>query len=195
MDYHGYKVIGLDYAEETIYKIKKSYPQLEVEIGNVMNLPFRDNSFNGYFSLGLIEHFWEGYHDIVQEMRRVLAKGGYLFLTFPYMSLLRRLKANINLFEQYKKEYGEMADFFQFALNKEQVVEVFREEGFRLVDSKPKYGLRGVMDEISWFNNRLTQKCYRYTGRNILIKGPMLVLDKLLTPFAGHVMLMVFQKE
>lgn len=79
LDYRGYDAYGIDYATETISKIKAVMPELKVATGDVRKLPFENNFFDGYWSLGVIEHFWEGFDDIAMEMNRVLKKDGYVF--------------------------------------------------------------------------------------------------------------------
>lgn len=96
------------------------------------DLPFHDNTFVGYWSVGVIEHFWEGYGVILKEMRRVLKPGDYLFLSFPYMSPLRRLKSKIGLYSEFNGKGKE--DFFQFALNEKLVMTDFKTIGFKLLE-------------------------------------------------------------
>src|SRR6266540_3316910 len=88
----GYKAEGIDFAKQTIQEIHKVMPELPVRFDDVRKLSFPDNSFDGYWSLGVIEHFYAGYDDILDEMVRVIKPEGYLFVTFPHLSVLRRLK-------------------------------------------------------------------------------------------------------
>jgi SAM-dependent methyltransferase len=90
---NGYDVYGVDFAPETVSRINNAIPELKVSLGDVRHLPFEEGFFDAYWSLGVIEHFYDGYDEVSREMRRVLRKGGYLFLTAPSMSRLRRLKA------------------------------------------------------------------------------------------------------
>ena len=92
----GYKPLGVDFAERTIKKIKKLYPELVFELGDVRDLKYKANSFDGYISAGVIEHFPGGYAKILNEIKRVVKPGGYIFVTFPHLSLLRRLKIKLN---------------------------------------------------------------------------------------------------
>jgi ubiquinone/menaquinone biosynthesis C-methylase UbiE len=118
----GYMTIGLDYAIKTIRILKKGIPTLELIIGDVRKLPFCSNKFAGYWSLGVIEHFWKGYETIASEMFRVIKDGGYLFLTFPYMCPLRRIKGKIGIYDVWKG--GANENFHQFALNWKSVVQL-----------------------------------------------------------------------
>ena len=44
-----------------------------------------------------IEHFIDGYDAILSEMYRVIKEGGYLFLTVPSMSIIRKVKAALGM--------------------------------------------------------------------------------------------------
>ena len=190
MHVHGYESIGIDFAKKTIEQVKGAIPELDVRVGDVRDLQFPDNYFTGYWSIGVIEHFWEGYRDISKEMRRVLINGGYVFLTFPYMSPLRRLKAKLGLYEDFYVEDKE--NFYQFALDPETVINDFEGAGFKLLERKPRGGVKGFKDEISVLKPIL-QKLYDYQGKNFGIKGFAFVLDKLFSLFAGHTIFLVFK--
>ncbi len=92
----AYKAIGVDIAPETVRMVKEVVPELDIRLGEVRNLELPDSSLDGYISAGVIEHFWEGHMEIAREMHRTLKVGGILFISFPYMSPLRRLKAALN---------------------------------------------------------------------------------------------------
>jgi SAM-dependent methyltransferase len=58
---------------------------------DVRHLPFDDNSVDICLSLGVVEHFPEGPDTLLREMARILAPGGYMFITVPYYNVMRRL--------------------------------------------------------------------------------------------------------
>ena len=60
----GYDAHGVDFAEKTVEKIRALVPELKIHLGDVRKLEFPDASFDGYWSLGVIEHFPEGYDAI-----------------------------------------------------------------------------------------------------------------------------------
>ena len=191
MHVHGYKAIGVDFAQKTIEQVKNAIPELDVRIGDVRDLPFPDDYFRGYWSLGVIEHFWDGYGVILKEMRRVLTNGGYVFLTFPYMSPLRRLKVKFRLYEEFKGNRPE--DFYQFALDLKTVIKDFETIGFKLLNKKSMSGLKGFKDEIN-ISRPLLQRLFDYQGENLWIRGFRFALDKLLTAFCvGHMVFLVFK--
>ncbi len=187
----GYKCIGVDYAAETVKSLQKFVPEIEVRFADVRQLPFENGYFSGYWSWGVIEHFQGGYGEILSEMHRVIKDGGYLFLVFPYMSILRRLKAMIGFYPLYEDKSRD--DFYQFALNAQRVIRDFQARGFILKEASPIDGIKGLKNEIVLFRPVL-QKLYSYCGNDIFVKFFLKCLDLSTSLFAGHSILLVFQK-
>ena len=118
----GYDCIGVDYAQKTIEKIKQALPSLKVCLGDLRSLPFSENSFDGYWSLGVIEHFYNGYDDVLKEMKKVIKPSGYLFLTFPAMNPIRKIKAKLGIYPNYNEETENLDEFYQFFLEPNEVI-------------------------------------------------------------------------
>ena len=193
MQSHGYESVGVDFAKKTVEKTKEVLPQLDVRVGDVRNLQFPGKHFTGYWSLGVIEHFWDGYQDTIMEMRRVLTAGGYVFLTFPCMSPLRKLKAKLGLYRDVGELNGSQREgFYQFALDAQAVIKDFAEIGFKFLERRPIDGIKGFKDEVSLFKQVL-QRLFDYKGKSFWIRGLGYVLDKLLAAFAGHMTFLVFR--
>lgn len=99
----GYDSYGVDYARKTVDLIHRFMPKLKATCHDVRYINFNDNFFDGYWSLGVIEYFYEGYEEIVKEAKRVIKRDGFLFLSFLSMSILRRFKARLGLYVDYRK--------------------------------------------------------------------------------------------
>ena len=188
----GYDVYGVDWAKETIQRIKEHFPDLRVSVGDVRKLDFSDNFFDGYWSLGVIEHFWEGYDETVKEIKRVLNPEGFLFLTFPWMSPLRRFKASRRLYETLDKEKIDRNNFYQFILDEGGVIKDLKENGFELIQRRPFDATKGLKDEI-FFLKPILQKLY--DNQNIIAKGTRFLISILFSKIAGHSILLVFKNE
>lgn len=189
--HQGYRGIGIDFAPRTIARIKEAVPELDVRLGDVRSLPIESESLDGYISGGVIEHFWEGYDAILAEMARTIKPCGFLFVTFPYMSVARRLKAQAGFYER-----GRSADvaalrgsFYQFALPWRQVLRDLSSRGFKLCESRPCSGIKGMKDEVACLRAYL-QSLYNGGGWRIT----RYALDCAFAVFAGHAMLLVMQK-
>ncbi|MEM4409598.1 MAG: class I SAM-dependent methyltransferase [Candidatus Caldarchaeum sp.] len=188
-----YQCIGVDYAPNTVRTLNEILPELDIRLGDVRYLPFADASFAGYWSLGVIEHFWDGYEAIAAEMARVLRPEGYLFLSFPYLSPLRKVKALSSLYPQWTDEQAPPA-FYQFALDHRRVIEDFRRMGFSLVGATPQLGMTGAEQEIPSLKSFL-QKLRKYREASLLVRGLIGGLSYTLTLFTGHVVLLVFRRR
>lgn len=145
----GYQVIGVDTAEETLDRVKKLFPKLPVEVGDVTKLKFKDSYFDGYWSLGVIEHDPDGYDLIIKEMLRVIKPGGYLFLTFPWMNLIRRIKYHLGIYPAKHTDGSDSSEtFYQYILPSQQVIMHLEKLGFTIIESVSLSSLYGFLDEF-----------------------------------------------
>lgn len=183
----GYDVYGVDYASETVQQINRYAPELKVSVGDVRNLHFEDGFFDGYWSFGVIEHFYEGYFPILQEMHRVLRRGGYLFLTAPSMSWLRNIKAKLGQYPEFQENEDNKENFYQFALNPSSVIKNFQDRNFQLIEMKAYGGNIGIQQDINVLQPLLNKVCTgHFSGYG---------LSLLTSFFANHINLYIFRKE
>ena len=192
LDRLGYDAYGVDYAEKTVARTKSLFPGLKITIQDVRKLDFPDNYFDAYWSIGVIEHFFEGYERILGEIHRVLAPGGYLFITFPHMSLLRRLKVKLRVYPPFQDGIIQKEEFYQFALDHDEVIKKFKQNGFVLRQKVPYSGTKGLKDEIS-IVRKFLQKVY--DSKNILLRIFNYGLSVFSARLSSHAILLVFQKE
>ena len=185
----GYQAVGIDYAQQTVSHLNTIRSDMEIKYGDVRNLPFDGNQFDGYFSGGVIEHFWDGYEQIRDEMFRVLKPGGYLFITFPYMSPLRKWKVRRGKYHiQQSFTDEEVSAFYQYVLPKKEVFRQFNKIGFKIISSTPYDSIKGLKDEVPFAKNFL-QKIYN--GKYPLLKA---LLKRLCRNVSAHMLYCVMQK-
>jgi ubiquinone/menaquinone biosynthesis C-methylase UbiE len=138
----GFNAIGIDFAGDSVKQARLAYPGLDVRQGDVRSLDFPDRFFDGYWSIGVIEHFWTGYDSILAEAARVVRPEGFLFLTAPWMSPYRKYKARIGGYPGV--DFSDEPDsFYQFALGRQEVCAQLVRHGFQLLR------WRGLVSEIS----------------------------------------------
>lgn len=188
---NGYKCIGVDYARRTVDALNQKMPVLDIRFADVKKLPFADDFFIAYWSWGVIEHFYQGYEEILLEAKRVLKKDGYLFLVFPHMSFLRKLKAMMGKYDFWKGAPTEK--FYQFMLNQDLVIRDCKKAGFRLVEEAGFDGIKGAKNELSLLQKPL-QKLYSCKNNSFFIKALRKGLDISLAVFASHSSLLVLKK-
>lgn len=188
----GFKATGVDFAAESVKKAKENYPDLDIRQGDVRSLNFGDGYFDGYWSIGVIEHFWDGYDPILAEAARVVRPGGFLFLTAPWFSPYRKRKARRGGYP--KQDFvGEPSSFYQFALGSEEVRAQLARHRFQLLM------WRGRASEISMTEDmKLLKRPVHWLlgSRGSPFKR---VLRRLVTrgldPFCGHSFLAVARRQ
>ena len=73
---------GLDMSKNALQLAKKNCNH--TVLGNIMKIPFKDNTFDLVYNSGVLEHFKEPYNlKATKEMARVAKKGGYVIIILP----------------------------------------------------------------------------------------------------------------
>jgi ubiquinone/menaquinone biosynthesis C-methylase UbiE len=78
-------ITALDISKNALKIYKKVHGENSKTFqGNIFNLPFPDNSFDGVYNLGVLEHFTQDeIHNILIEMKRVLKPNGKVLVLWP----------------------------------------------------------------------------------------------------------------
>ncbi len=192
LDKAGYLAHGIDYAPRVVQAINEHWPHLNVSQGDVRHLDSPDGYFDGYWSIGVIEHFCEGYDAIVHEMQRIIRPGGYLFLSFPSFNPFRQSQAIARKYPHSTVSPEELTDFFQYALKPSDVQAKVASLGFELVEHRGVSSLQGFSEDwplmadaqrvLDWFSPRLG------TGISML-------MDNFFGRYAGHSSLLIFRRK
>ena len=188
----GYRTLALDYAQKTLCLVGRNVPEVRPLAGDVRGLPLPTASVDGYWSLGVIEHFYDGYSSIRDEMARVVRPGGYLFLTFPAMCWLRRLKASLGCYPRWRPGDRELERFYQFALSARQVAADFESHGFRRVREVSHLGVTGLSEELGAAGRGLDRAL---AGPGRVARWSRAIVNKAFVPLTHHVRLLVLHRE
>lgn len=167
MHRYGYRAVGLDFARKTLQSVKNSKPELGLLVGDLEKLPFDDSAFDGYWSIGVIEHFKDGYDQLLGECRRILRVGGMAYISFPYMNLMRKAKGKFAMYGQTEPT-GNL-DFYQYALDHKRVTRTWVSHGFEFLDQRYMFPYEGL-------------------------KSGIRMLDLLLDPWHHHSIMLIFRK-
>ena len=88
----GWRVAGVDWSLEALAACRRAAPA-PLALMELRGLAIADGVLSGYISLGVIEHDPDGPDAILVEAHRVLAPGGVLVVSVPYVNGVRRLAA------------------------------------------------------------------------------------------------------
>lgn len=185
----GYNTYGVDYATNTINKTKELFPGLKLSVGDVANLNFPTNYFNGYWSLGVIEHNYTGYQPIIAEMQRVIKPGGILFITFPQMSVIRQLKAKLNKYPTWQENKENINQFYQFALDYKKVTKDLSKLGFQQLKQNSVDASKGIKEEILPLKPFIKKISSSHNPGLSLINRSI----EIFAPLAGHIRMSIFR--
>ncbi len=94
-------------------------PHIDV-VGDILNLPLEDGSFDSVISTQVLEHVEKPWV-MIQQIRRVLAKGGTCILSAPFLI----------------PYHADPHDYFRYTVT--GLSSLFKNEGFEIVECKP-YG-------------------------------------------------------
>lgn len=139
-DILGITTEGIDFDKELIkylelWKVRYNLSP-EFKAGNVLDLPYDDNSISGCISLGVVEHFIEGPHKAISEMYRILRPGGVAIISTPSITLHNfyfHIKKFIrNLLRKYFCLKLIDSPFFQYWYRPRKLVKYIKEAGFKV---------------------------------------------------------------
>ncbi len=77
----GFEVTGIDFSEIAVQQCRERFPQAELVVGSVTDLPFPNSSFDYITAVHVLEHLDDKQlSDTVDEVSRVLREGGFVFI-------------------------------------------------------------------------------------------------------------------
>jgi SAM-dependent methyltransferase len=131
----GYRVIGIDYAENALMQLNAYRPGHLLSAGDVHQLPCPDGVFGAYLSFGVLEHFDFGPGPALREANRVLRPGGLLVLTVPYPNLVWRLARSRRLSAAHVP--SGLPRYFETTYGLRDLEGYVRRAGFAIIDRRP----------------------------------------------------------
>lgn len=188
----NYKVTGFDFSKTTIKKILEVNPDLDVRFGNVKKLPLPDKSVGGYWSLGVIEHFYNGINSAIKEIDRVVEEDGFIFISFPSICPFRRIKIKFNLYKITETK-NKPKNFYQYIFDKKTILNKFLNHGYKLVYKKNVNAVDFLKSEIS--NEKI--KIYKKFIKTHILKKIIIRTANLILPHCGlyHSTLLILKKQ
>ncbi len=193
----GYALLGVDWSFETLRRCRKSFPAAPVSVMDLRALGVRDGVVAAYLSLGVVEHDPGGPHTILKEAHRILAPGGSLILSVPYLNGVRRLfRPYLQRRQAGLRRAG--GEFYQYAFTRGEVGAFLAASGFRTLSLTP-YDPARLLRKA--FRRIVPQRAARESGDKDGGRTPVarLVRAVLYTPPAlrlfGHMLLAVAVKS
>ena len=185
--YHDrdYDILGFDFIDVAISKLKEIDPTLQAEVGDITNLRFADQSCRYVLAFGLYHNLEHGLDKAIQETHRVLEKGGLVCASFRADNIQTRLTDWL-ADRKAKSKGGEnkIHSFHKMNLTRSEYVQLFTRAGFAIefigpVENMPilyKFAIfrsaghkqfdenkaRAEGYRLSWFGQRLQNFLMRF---------------------------------
>jgi SAM-dependent methyltransferase len=169
----GYDVVGIDFSKLAINKAKKFAKKLSLVVGDVLSLPYKDKSFIGCISLGVVEHFEKGSEAAIKEMYRVLDKKGILLISVPFFNPIRQIKAHMGFYQKQNKNRSK-GEFYQYAFTLDEFEMILKRCGFVPLKIIKYDAISGLNSEIL----NLTKIVYYFERRYLQVKNSEKVVEK-----------------
>jgi SAM-dependent methyltransferase len=131
----GWRVAGVD---TSVPALTAAHGRARVPLlaSDLRQLAVRTGAVATYVSLGVVEHDPDGPGAILSEARRVLAPGGVLVVSVPYLNGARRLGAPwIRRQQAALRRRG--ASFYQYVFTRRELLAALRRHGFIPVETHP----------------------------------------------------------
>jgi SAM-dependent methyltransferase len=132
---HGWRVVGADWSVEALAACRRVAPAPLAAMA-LDALALRDGALAAYVSLGVVEHDRRGPDAILAEARRVLATGGVLVVSVPYVNGLRRL-ASPWLRRRGRVLERRGGEFYQYAFTRGELRAAVMRHGFFPTSATP----------------------------------------------------------
>jgi 2-polyprenyl-3-methyl-5-hydroxy-6-metoxy-1,4-benzoquinol methylase len=138
----GYRVLGVDVAEEPLRRARSRHAGLELRrVEPEGEWPFADASFDVVWSGETIEHIADtaGW---LSELRRVLRSGGSLILSTPAHGPLRRLGLALSR-QRFERHFDPRADHLRFYTPR-TLTRLIEDFGFEQIVAREAGGMPGA---------------------------------------------------
>jgi SAM-dependent methyltransferase len=139
----GYDCEGVEWGRDTVDMVRSILPELPIRVGDVTNLDVPDGYYQGYVSIGVVEHRLEGPEPFLVEARRILAGDGVMLISVPHFNALRRLKAWLGFYHNSVHEL----DFYQQAFTPKEMSNILRRCGFTVEEVMGYHAFIGLTVE------------------------------------------------
>jgi len=175
-DYPGSEIHGLDISQNLVDDANRAAGHLELENatfhrGDILNMPFPDNTFDVVFNEGVIEHLPE-YEDAFREMVRVAKPGGKIIVGVPNLYCLpHTIRKGLIRLLGMEFEYDIEKSFIPGEL-----MQMFKRNGVRNVENTGYYSTQSII-RLFWVT-KIAQVAWRLQRVFDVCEGALRLAEK-----------------
>lgn len=151
----GYSIVGMDYIEAAVDKLRAADPELQVAVGDITRLSYRDSSFRTLLAFGLYHNLrGEALDRAMGETFRVLEPGGRVCASFRADNLQTRLTDWLADYRAGKAARMGAREFHKLNLTRSEYENLFRRAGFMVEKTFPVENMP-ILYKFALFRSRL----------------------------------------
>ena len=153
----GIKIVVVDKSEIGLKKLKDYERTAQISLADVEALPFPDEHFGNYISIGVVEHFEKGPEKALEEAFRVLRPGGIAFISVPVLNWIRRIKFPFLLIKQIFHQLRTKKDhnhFFEYHYSVRRFSDFLRAANFEIIELVPLHPSFGLVFDLPFLRRR-----------------------------------------
>jgi SAM-dependent methyltransferase len=131
----GWRALGVDTSLEALVACRRA-AAVPLAASDLRALAVASGAVSAYVSLGVVEHDPGGPEAILAEAHRVLAPGGVLILSVPYLNGVRQLGAPW-IRRRQAAIHGRGGTFYQYAFTRRELLGALRRARFEPLAARP----------------------------------------------------------
>jgi SAM-dependent methyltransferase len=137
--YHdrGRDIVGFDFIEIAVSKLKEIDPTLKVDVGDITNLKYDDESFKYLLAFGLYHNLENGLDKAVDETYRVLEAGGSLCASHRADNIQTKITDWLTDRRASKISKNDNKEFHKMNLTHSEFKRAFEKAGFIIESIEP----------------------------------------------------------
>ena len=149
--YHnqGFDIIGMDFIDIAIEKLKQIDSTLKVEVGDISSLRFDSESFKYILAFGLYHNLEFGLDQAIKETYRILMTNGSLCASFRADNIQTRLTDWLTKRRSNAND-SEGETFHKMNLNRTEFKQAFEKVGFNIESISPVVNMP-ILYKFSFF--------------------------------------------
>ena len=174
----GYDIVGIDFIKGAVEKLKEIDPELKVEVGDITNLRFPDQSFRYVLAFGLYHNLQHQLDQALYETHRVLKTGGKVCASFRADNIQTWLTDWLTEHRARKQGIKTPAtEFHKMNLKESEFIDLFKRASFHVEAVYPVENMP-FLYKFSFFRSKehkiFNENVARREGYKISLIGNMI---------------------
>ena len=176
--YHNQEmdIVGIDFIEVAIEKLKKVDSTLKVEVGDITDLRFDNESFKYILAFGLYHNLEHGLERSIEETYRVLEFEGFVCASFRADNIQTRFTDWLTRRREVRNRDGKILEFHKMNLTRSEFKQEFEKVGFSIDSIVPVENMP-ILYKFSFFralkHKKFNENIARAEGYKLSVFGQL----------------------